>query len=525
MAEIAVRVDRALLVAAARAVLARQREAIISTPAGVTDASAGALADAVLREIARSLAPSLQPVINATGVILHTNLGRAPLSAAALERIRETAGGYTNLEYDLATGTRGRRDVHTANLLMRLTGADAAVVVNNNAAAVFLVLAALARGGDAIVSRGELIEIGESFRIPDIMVESGAVLREVGTTNRTTVADYERVLGERTRLLLRVHRSNFHIVGFTARPLLEELVGLGRRSGVPVYEDLGSGCLADLSGIASGQEGAAGAEAFGATSGSTFGAVAADADSSLVDASLADRALVSPSRLDPSRVDPSLVDSSLLDRGAPEAAVVEPTVRASIAAGVDIVSFSGDKLLGGPQAGIIVGRAPFVARVRKHPLFRALRLDKLAIAALEATLQEYLLRGGETLPVLAMIRVTPAEIAQRAEKLVEALRKSLLAGEVQFEIVDGDSVIGGGSTPNARLRTRLLQVSSTGWSASQIEARLRTRRPGAPVLARIAHNRVVLDLRTVFPQQDGALANALAVALGTDPTTTISTTL
>jgi L-seryl-tRNA(Ser) seleniumtransferase len=453
LAELVTRGNRTLLVEAVRAVLERRREEIAAGPRETMPPSLDALTEAVHREIARILEPSLRRVINATGVILHTNLGRAPLSLAAIERIRETAGGYANLEYDLETGARGRRDVHTAMLLGRLTGAEASVVVNNNAAAVFLVLASLARGSEVIVSRGELIEIGESFRIPDIMAESGAVLREVGTTNRTTLSDYERALSERTRLLLRVHRSNFQIVGFTARPSLGELVELGRRAGVPVYEDLGSGCLTDISGWAG--------------------------------------ALASAS-------------------GAVEA---EPTVRASVDAGIDIVSFSGDKLLGGPQAGIILGRGELVARVRRHPLFRALRVDKLAIAALEATLAEYLRGDAGSLPVLKMIRLTPAEIERRAENFGEMLRPLVTASEARLEITDGESLIGGGSTPHARLPTRLLQIGSTRWSPAQLEGLLRVPEANVPVLARIAHDRLLLDLRTVFPDEEHALAASLATAL------------
>jgi L-seryl-tRNA(Ser) seleniumtransferase len=460
LAELVARGNRALLVDAARAVLERRREAIAAGPRETVLPSRDALAQAVHREIAHILEPSLRRVINATGVILHTNLGRAPLSLAAIERIRNTAGGYTNLEYDLETGARGRRDVHTATLLGRLTGAEASAIVNNNAAAVFLVLASLARGGEVVVSRGELIEIGESFRIPDIMEESGAVLREVGTTNRTTLSDYERALSERTRLLLRVHRSNFHIVGFTARPSLGELVALGRRAGVPVYEDLGSGCLTDISGSAG-----------------------------------------APSTLP----------------GASGAVEAEPTVRASVDAGIDIVSFSGDKLLGGPQAGIILGRGELVARVRRHPLFRALRVDKLAIAALEATLAEYLRGDPASLPVLAMIRLTPAEIARRAENFAEVLRPLVTSSEAHVEIADGESLIGGGSTPDARLPTRLLQLGSTRWSPAQLERRLRVPEANvpvlAPVLARIAHDRLLLDLRTVFSSEEHALAASLAAAL------------
>ena len=271
----------------------------------------------IVNHVEALLAPSLVRVINATGVILHTNLGRAPLSAAAAAEIAVSATRYSNLEYDISSGERGKRDVHTARLLAQLVGAESAIVVNNNAAAVFLVLNTLAKGAEVIVSRGELIEIGDGFRIPDIMAESGAVLREVGTTNRTRIRDYERACNERTRLLLRVHPSNFRITGFTERPTLDELTALGRRLQVPVYEDLGSGCLADLA--ANG--------------------------------------------------------------------INEPVARASCDAGVEVVSFSGDKLLGGPQAGVIAGKREIVERIRRNPLFRALRVDKLTIAALEVTLK------------------------------------------------------------------------------------------------------------------------------------------
>jgi len=440
--ELAARIDRALLVEAARAVLQRLRDDIVNQRATAVLNAAG-IGAAVAAEAARQMEPSLRAVINATGVILHTNLGRAPLAQQAIERIRNTAGEYINLEYEIEAGARGKRDAHTVGLLTRLTGAEAAVVVNNNAAAVFLVLAALARGGEAIVSRGELIEIGESFRIPDIMAESGVNLREVGTTNRTAISDYERALDERTRLLLRVHRSNFRIIGFTEQPPLDQLVALGRRSGIPVYEDLGSGCLVDLS---------------------PWG-------------------------------------------------ITEPVVRASIDAGVDVVSFSGDKLLGGPQAGVIAGKRELIARIRKHPLFRALRVDKLVIAALESTLSAYLRGDLESLPVLRMIRLPAADIERRARKLVAELRISLAPREVRMEIADGESVIGGGSTPAEHLPTRLLQIASAHDSAAQLEARLRMRTGGPPVLARVAHDRLVLDLRTVFPEQDPALASALAAEL------------
>ncbi len=296
---------------------------------GAQDELAG-LEAMITAEVDATLAPSLRPVINATGVILHTNLGRAPISAQAAGRMAETATRYSNLEYDIECGERGKRDVHTARLLAELTGAESAIVVNNNAAAVFLVLNTLAKGAEVIVSRGELIEIGDGFRIPDIMAESGAVLREVGTTNRTRIRDYERATTERTRLLLRVHPSNFRITGFTERPSLDEIIALGRRLQIPVFEDLGSGCLADLA--ASG--------------------------------------------------------------------IAEPVVSASCEAGASVVSFSGDKLLGGPQAGIIAGKKEFVERIRRNPLFRALRVDKLTIAALEVTLQSYLRGALDEVPAL-----------------------------------------------------------------------------------------------------------------------------
>src|SRR5271155_1518006 len=343
LAELAARTGRGLVVEIARAVLADVRARIVG--AGTVDGVARvdvvvlvreSIEERVAGEVARILARSLQPVINATGVILHTNLGRAPLPAAVVEEFRRTAMQYSNLEYDLAAGTRGKRDVHTAHLLERLTGAEAAIVVNNCAAAVLLVLAALAKTGEGLVSRGELIEIGDGFRIPEIMAESGAVLHEVGSTNRTHLADYEKAITGETKLLLRVHPSNFKMVGFTEKPSLGELVALSHGAGIPLIEDLGSGCPVDLS--AQG--------------------------------------------------------------------VCEPTVRASIDAGVDIVMFSGDKLLGGPQAGIIAGKKDLIARVRRHPLFRALRVDKLTIAALETTLSAYLRAAWDELPALRMMRMT-----------------------------------------------------------------------------------------------------------------------
>ncbi len=397
----------------------------------------------VAAEVEGWLHPSLGPVINATGVILHTNLGRAPLSPDALDQIREAAAGYSNLEYDLAAGKRGKRDVHAARLLARVTGAEAAIVVNNNAAAVFLVLHALAHNAEVIVSRGELIEIGDGFRIPDIMAASGARLREVGTTNRTRLADYARAIGPETRLLLRVHPSNFRITGFAGRPSLDELVALGREHDLPVYEDLGSGCLTDLS----------------------------------------------------------------------SAGIDEPVVRASCQAGAAVVSFSGDKLLGGPQAGIIAGKKEVIERIRRNPLFRALRVDKLTIAALEATLRAYLRGALDDVPALRMIRLPVETIRRRAEEFVARLAKA--SGSLaEWETIEGQSVIGGGSTPGESLPTWPVAVRSARHSAAALEERLR-RPSGAhkPVVARIEDNRLVLDLRTVFESEESALAAAIIAAL------------
>jgi L-seryl-tRNA(Ser) seleniumtransferase len=382
---------------------------------------------------------SLEPVINATGVILHTNLGRAPLGAAAIDRIVEIARGYSTLEYDAATGVRGRRDRHAEALLKHLTGAQAAVVVNNNAAATLLVLAALAAGREVVVSRGELVEIGGGFRVPDVMAQSGAVLREVGTTNKTRAADYAAAIGERTALILRVHPSNFRIDGFTERPSLGELVEIGRRFGVPVAEDLGSGHL-----------GGAG----------------------------------SPHPLDR----------------------IEPAVRDAVAAGVDICCFSGDKLLGGPQAGIIVGREEIVERVRRHPLMRALRVDKLTYAALEATLAEYAAgRASATIPVQRMLTMGADEIRVRAEAL--AARLNAIDGW-RAELRAGASAVGGGSAPGIELATWLVAIEKRGLTPDALEERLRRLTP--PVVARIEHDRVLLDLRTVFPDQDQTLLGLIA---------------
>ena len=444
LAALSKRVDRNLVVEVARTVLADLRASIAGdsnwTAVSVDTASVEELISVQVENI---LSRSLQPVINATGVILHTNLGRAPLPETVVEEFRRSSTQYSNLEYDLAAGARGKRDVHTGELLTRLTGAEAAMVVNNCAAAVLVTLAALARGGEVIVSRGELIEIGDGFRIPEIMEQSGAMLREVGTTNRTHVADYENAFNEKTRLLLRVHPSNFKVTGFTDKPSLEELVALSQRSGLPLVEDLGSGCLIDLS----------------------------------------------------------------------EYGISEPTVKQSIDAGVSVVMFSGDKLLGGPQAGIIAGKKELIARVRRYPLFRALRVDKLTIAALEATLGAYLRAAWDEIPAIRMIRATPQELKRRAENFIRELRPELPLDEVEIEITDGASLAGGGSTPSQSLPAKIIRIASARYSATKLEQRLRRAPTGVSVIARVEDDRLILDLRTVFPEQEPLLVKTLAAVL------------
>lgn len=437
------RVDRQLVLEVTRAALAEMRERITGThPIRMTPLRREDIESAIADEVERILSRSLVPVINATGVILHTNLGRAPLLPAAAEEILRAATRYSNLEYDLEAGARGKRDVHTSNLIERLTGAESAIVVNNCAAAVLLVLSALAKGGEAIVSRGELIEIGDGFRIPEVMTESGAVLREVGTTNRTRVEDYERAINEKTRVFMRVHPSNFQMSGFTDKPELAELVALSKKSNLPLIEDLGSGCLLDLS-------------AHG---------------------------------------------------------IHEPTVRQSVEAGVSLVVFSGDKLLGGPQAGIIAGKKDLVQKIRRHPLFRALRVDKLTICALGATLGAYLRGASDEIPALHMLGASQAEMTQRADNFLKELRPQLPPSGVKVELVEGESLAGGGSTPTQSLRSPVFHIRSERHSAADLEKRLR-RSPGAAVIARIEDDHLVVDLRTVFEDQEPELAAALSMAL------------
>jgi L-seryl-tRNA(Ser) seleniumtransferase len=412
---------QSLLVDEVRAVLAERREALLA--GALVDETP--IEDAVEERLRELTTRSLRPVINATGVILHTNLGRAPL--ADFKPIPR----YSNLEYDLATGKRGKRDAHTQKLLERLLGKPA-IVVNNNAAAVYLVLNELAGGHEVIVSRGELIEIGDGFRIPEIMARSGARLRETGTTNRTRLNDYRQAISETTRLILRVHPSNFRMAGFTARPELEELVQLGRERGIPLYEDLGSGCLVDLRGQG-------------------------------------------------------------LD---------EPLVSESLAAGVNVVSFSCDKLLGGPQSGIIAGDPELVARIRRNPMYRAFRVDKLIIEALETTLRHVLAQNWEAIPTLRMIFEPLEEVRGRAERLLVQLDSSMA------RIRESESAIGGGSTPDQALPTWVVELDVA--SATAFERRLRS--APIPVIARIEQDKIILDMRTVSEEETGALLVAIRAA-------------
>jgi L-seryl-tRNA(Ser) seleniumtransferase len=437
MRELEARFGRPALVEALRheaAALRQAPEAASLSPEEV----ASLLEGRVPGRLGAMLSPSLRPVINATGVIIHTNLGRAPLAPVASERVAHLASAYTNLEYDVAAGRRGRRDGHAERLLCALTGAGAAVVVNNNAAATLLVLAALAAGREVVISRGELVEIGGGFRVPDVMAQSGAILREVGTTNRTRAADYAAAIGDRTAAILRVHPSNFRIEGFTERPALADLVALGRRFGVPVIEDLGSGWFPV--------------------------------------------------------------------EGAPIAALAEePVVPDSLASGADIVMFSGDKLLGGPQAGIIAGTRTLVDDVRRHPLMRALRVDKLTYAGLEATLQEHAAgRATASIPVMRMIAASKGEIGERAARLAA----ELAASGFDAEVIDGVSTIGGGSAPGSQLPTRLVAVRSRSQAVEALEEALRAADP--PVVGRIERDRLLLDLRTVLDGQDGTIVRVFA---------------
>lgn len=410
---------RQLLADEVRAVLAERRHALLD---GGISTDEGSVERAVEARLQSLLQKSLRPVVNASGVILHTNLGRAPLSGF------RPISRYSNLEYDLETGKRGKRDVHTQGLLQRLLQRPA-IVVNNNAAAVYLVLNELAAAHEVIVSRGELIEIGDGFRIPEIMARSGAILREVGTTNRTRISDYQNAINDRTRLILRVHPSNFQVTGFTGRPSLDELTQLGRTRGIPVYEDLGSGCLVNLK----------------------------------------------------------------------HAGVHEPLVADSFRAGVDLVSFSCDKLLGGPQSGLIAGDSALVERIRRNPLYRAFRVDKLIIEALQTTLRHLLLEEWTAIPTLKMLFSSLDEIQGRANRVLH----SLSIPTVQLR--QSESAIGGGSTPDQTLPTWVIEIAVE--SATRFERALR--RQPIPVICRIERDKILLDMRTVADEEEGSLVTAV----------------
>ena len=440
------KVGAARITILARAITDDLRREIQETPTGAGNAQSGTPArEALLAEAVRRLEAfdqqerrtGVRRVINATGVIIHTNLGRAPLAADARKALGEAAG-YCSLEYEIANGTRGRRGARVEALLIELTGAEDALAVNNCAAAALLILTVLAKDGDTLVSRGELVEIGGDFRVPDVMASSGTQMIEVGTTNRTKLDDYRSALNERTRLIMRVHQSNYRIVGFTSAPTIAELSLLAHEVELPLYEDAGSGALHDLSPF-----------------------------------DLAD----------------------------------EPIISESIANGADVVSFSGDKLLGAGQAGLIVGRHNIVSRLRQHPLYRALRADKLSLAVLESTLESHRRPTATAeVPVLRMLAQTKAEIELRANNFIEAYRQTQAKG-LELFTTDGVSAIGGGSGPNTHPPTVLIAITDTRRSADELAQALRSSHP--PVISRIADDRVLIDLRTVEPHEEADVINAL----------------
>ncbi len=446
------RFGREAVTASARDALDDVRAAIAASPGPATDVtaapeapdvSAPALIDRLRARLESKFAPSLAPAVNATGVIMHSGLGRAVLPAAAIDSLNAVASGYSTLALALESGQRVSRDRHVESLLRELTGAEAATVANNNAAATVLILNTLARGKEVVVSRGQLVEIGGSFRMPDVMATSGAILREVGTTNKTHLRDYEAAVTEATGAILRVHHSNYRIVGFAEEPSIEDLAALGRARGVPVVDDLGSGALVDLA---------------------PFG--------------LAD----------------------------------EPLVQSSVRAGADVVCFSGDKLIGGPQSGIIIGKSPWIQKIRKNPLARAFRCGKLTLAALESTLKLFLApdKLTERHPIYRMLALTPDELARRAKKLAASLRKSLPAS-VAVSVEDGASQVGSGAVPVETLPTKVLAIRTPGLAPEELSRRLRFSTP--PVFARIHKDAVLFDLRTIQPGEDAVIEQTLIKAL------------
>ena len=439
---------RALVVESIRAELAECRESLGAGHQRGAVPSAATIASRAARRARAEFRPQLTRVLNATGVVLHTNLGRSPFSEAARRAVEDVARGYSSLEYDLTNGRRGQRGAGVERWLTRLTGAEAALVANNGAAAILLVLTSLARGRKVLVSRGELVEIGGSFRIPDVLERSGATLVEVGTTNRTHLADYARALERHDDVaaILRVHRSNFRIEGFTTRPSLHELSGLARRHKTLLIEDLGSGALVDL---------------------------------------------------------------------APLGLEAEPTVRESLTAGCDVVTFSGDKLLGSSQAGLVLGRKRWLDRVRRDPLARAFRVDKLTLAALEATLPAYLdpAQAVREIPALRMLHSSPDELEQRARRLAVALERAIPG--IETAVVRGNGEVGGGALPRTRLPGFVVTIADSGRTAHEVEVLARAAVP--PVIGTIREGRFRLDVRTLTDPEAGEAALALARALTTRP--------
>jgi L-seryl-tRNA(Ser) seleniumtransferase len=434
-------ISRSLILTAIRRALEDARHHLLSLPGDTLPASldrVGLIAE-IHQQISRSQQARLIPLINATGVIIHTNLGRSPLAAAAINQITKVAANYSNLEYTLAEGKRGSRHDHLEYLLRELTGAEAALVVNNNAGAVFLTLNTMAQGREVIVSRGQLVEIGGSFRMPDVMRASGAILREVGATNKTHLFDYENAISPETAMLLKVHTSNYRIMGFTKEIALAEMVTLGEKYGLPVVEDLGSGCFLDLS---------------------RYG----------------------------------------LDK--------EPTVTEAIQTGADLILFSGDKLLGGPQAGLVVGAKVWVDQLKRNPLTRALRPDKLTLAGLEATLRLYRdeKQAIQAIPTLKMITQPLTEVKRRAQSLARRLRRRLPL-PTRVAILPTLARIGGGSLPQTELPSCALSLTNPAWPPHKLDAALRSANP--PVVARLEHQKLLLDVRTILPEDESQLTSVL----------------
>ncbi len=432
--------QRKVVLLAVRDVIAERRAALLGGK--TAELSAESLAEDIRQRISSLSSFSLRPLINATGIVIHTNLGRAVLSDKVLKNVVEASRSYSNLEYDLTNGKRGQRHTHTKRLLKEITGAEDALIVNNNAAAVFLSLNTVAKGREVIVSRGELVEIGGSFRVPDVMAASGAVLREVGTTNKTHLRDYEESINENTALILKVHQSNYKITGFTEGVEIDALVSLGRRHDIPVMFDLGSGCLIDL---------------------------------------------------------------------RPYGIYDEPAVSRIVETGVDIITFSGDKLLGGPQGGIILGKKQYVENIQRNPLARAVRIDKLAIAAFEATLMEYMdtENAKREIPVLAMLLQTTGQMEARAKKIASALRRR--TGEKDIRVIRDSSKAGGGSLPEVEFATYAVALTPSGISVNELESRLRNGSP--PVIARIREDSLLLDARTIRDTEIDDIVRAVVSSL------------